>query len=82
MEEECEQEEGSRRLACIDGAGEGETEVELPRGLVFTATDRLEFLQASEALRRASLKPGLSSGGRLAFRFLSQQTRRLARAQR
>ena len=69
-----------RPLVCLDGSAHPEKDVELPRGMSFTATDRLEFLKASEEIRKASVKPGLSAGGRLALRFLSQQTRRLARA--
>lgn len=74
--------ETDRRFACLEGAAEPEPEIALERGMKFSTGDRLAFLQASEGLRCAALKPGLSSAGRLALRFLAQQTRRLARAPR
>lgn len=70
--------EGSRRFVCLDGGEEAEQEIRLAPGLTFSAHDRLEFLRAAEEMRKAALKPGLSSGGQLALRFLSQQARRLA----
>lgn len=78
MEEHSTSDVQTPRLSCLSGESKPEPSIDLPPGMSFTATDRLEFLRVSQQLRQASLKPGLSSPGRLALRFLSQQTRRLA----
>lgn len=67
------------RLVCLEGDSEVCQEPGVPRDAGFTATDQLEFLKASEGMRRLSLMPGLSDAAREAFWFLSSQTRRLAK---